>query len=115
MEGISPEELHKLYNWVDSFKLSRSKKNFTRDFSDGGNTRVPGSPNILLTVLAAEILKQLYPKYVELHNYTAVNSQTQKNYNWNTLNRKYIPRENFQILPREGVVKIRYCTNEGRC
>lgn len=29
-------ELEELYKWLDGIKLSRTKKNITRDFSDGG-------------------------------------------------------------------------------
>lgn len=70
---LSEEELNQVYNWVDEIPLSRPKKNIARDFSDG--------------VLLAEIVHHFVPKYVEIHNYSAANSTTQKLYNWNTLNR----------------------------
>lgn len=37
-----------------------------------------------------EILKHLHPKLVEVHNYTARNSVSQKLINWETLNRKVL-------------------------
>lgn len=63
-----------MYKWVDSFSLSRVKRNIARDFSDG--------------VLIAEIIHHLFPKLVELHNYSPSNSAAQKKYNWQTLNKK---------------------------
>lgn len=63
-----------IYEWVDSVPLSRPKKNIARDFSDG--------------VMMAEIIKHACPNLVDLHNYPAAHSTTQKLYNWNTLNRK---------------------------
>lgn len=69
---LSEEELKTLYNWVDLFPLSRPKRNINRDFSDA--------------VLAAEIVYNMFPSLVELHNYVAVNSVQQKEYNWKTLN-----------------------------
>jgi len=35
----------------------------------------------------AELIKHHIPKIVEIHNYSAACSATQKNYNWVTLNR----------------------------
>lgn len=68
------EEVMVLYEWVDSMPLSRFKKSINRDFSDA--------------VLMAEVLKYLYPKLVNLHNYPEVHSTKQKIYNWQTLNEK---------------------------
>jgi hypothetical protein len=36
----------------------------------------------------AELIKNHIPKLVEIHNYPAASSTSQKNYNWATLNRK---------------------------
>lgn len=69
---LSEEELKAIYNWVDTFQLSRPKRNIGRDFSDA--------------VLAAEIVFNYFPALVELHNYPSVNSVQQKEYNWKTLN-----------------------------
>lgn len=71
--ALTEEELNSIYNWVDEIPLSRPKKNITRDFADG--------------VLTAEIVQHYIPKLVEIHNYSLAHSQTQKLYNWNTLNR----------------------------
>ena len=69
---LSEEELKELYNWVDMIPLTRPKRNIGRDFSDA--------------VLTAEIIYFYAPNLVELHNYCAVNSVQQKEYNWKTLN-----------------------------
>ena len=44
------------------------------------------------TVLLAEILKHLYPKLVEVHNYPPRNSMNLKLDNWLTLNRKVLKK-----------------------
>jgi len=43
---------------------------------------------VSISVLAAELANHFFPKLVELHNYSAANSVSQKMYNWNTLNRE---------------------------
>jgi hypothetical protein len=45
----------------------------------------------------AELVKHYIPNIVELHNYPAAHSTTQKLYNWNTLNsnRKFTPSKGF--------------------
>ncbi|KFB49546.1 AGAP008402-PA-like protein [Anopheles sinensis] len=42
-----------------------------------------------------EILKQLYPKHVDLHNYFRCNSTRNKLINWQTLNQKVLRRLNI--------------------
>jgi phage baseplate assembly protein gpV len=32
--------LSQIYHWVDSFPLSKPKKNLARDFSDGGKIKI---------------------------------------------------------------------------
>lgn len=83
---LNDEQLQQLFSWVDEFTLTRPKKNFTRDFSDG--------------VLTAQILKNFFPKHVEIHNYANANSVNQKMANWDTLNRKVMSKMNYQI-PRD--------------
>jgi hypothetical protein len=76
---LSEEELKVVYNWVDTFQLSRPKRNIGRDFSDA--------------VLVAEIISTYFPTLVELHNYPAVNSAQQKEYNWKTLNSTHLSHQ----------------------
>lgn len=45
----------------------------------------------------AEILKSLFPKMVDLHNYPARNSFQLKLDNWNTLNRKVLRKINADL------------------
>lgn len=59
---LTEDELKEVYEWVDTFELSRIKRNINRDFSDG--------------VLIAEILNFYFPHLVELHNYSGVNSHS---------------------------------------
>lgn len=69
---INEDELEAVLNWVDSYALSKPKKNLARDFSDG--------------ILLAEILKYYFPQWIQLHNYTTANSSSSKYINWKTLN-----------------------------
>ncbi|XP_035917584.1 sperm flagellar protein 1-like [Anopheles stephensi] len=80
---LSTQELIEVYGWVKKFNLSKEIKNINRDLSDG--------------VLVAEILKHLYPKLVELHNYTRCNATRNKLDNWQTLNRKVFRRLNIYL------------------
>ena len=82
--ALTEEELNEVYSWVDTFELSRPKKNIARDFSDG--------------LQIAEVIKSYYPKLVELHNFPAASNVKHKTGNWNTLNRKVFNRMNFQVL-----------------
>lgn len=54
--SLTDQEINDIYTWVDTFNLSRPKKNIGRDFADG--------------VLMAEIVHHFFPKLVELHNYS---------------------------------------------
>lgn len=80
-------ELQRLYAWVDEIPLSRPKRNFTRDFSDG--------------VLVAEIVNHFCPKIVDIHNYSAANSTQQKMYNWNTLNQRPFKKLQMQVSKKD--------------
>lgn len=73
LEQLKEVDIKLLYVWIDSLPLSKSKKNYTRDFADG--------------VLVAEIIKHFIPKLVEMHNYAPANSVAQRLYNYTTLNR----------------------------
>ena len=35
---LGEDSLQELYTWIDEIPLSRPKKNFARDFSDGGRS-----------------------------------------------------------------------------
>ena len=63
---------------VDSIPFTRTKKNISRDFSDG--------------VMMAEVIHHYRPKAVALHNYPAANSFNKKVNNWNTLNTKVLKK-----------------------
>ena len=71
---LSEVELNEIYLWVDTFKLSRPKKNINRDFSDG--------------VLMAEVIHWSFPKMIDLHNYFPANNFDRKMINWRLLNKK---------------------------
>jgi hypothetical protein len=51
----------------------------------------------------AELIKHHIPKIVEIHNYSAASSATQKNYNWVTLNRIIFRVINLKFMNREGI------------
>ena len=71
-----------IYEWVDSFNLSKAKKNISRDFSDG--------------LLLAEMLKKYVPQLVDLNNYPEL-----KQINWETLNNKVLKRIGCKISQNE--------------
>lgn len=81
--ALTPEQLDEVYAWVDSYNLSRPKKNINRDFSDG--------------LLAAEIVKHHFEKIVDLHNYPSSHNIKQKFSNWDLVNRKLFQKLGFQI------------------
>ncbi|XP_035774557.1 sperm flagellar protein 1-like [Anopheles albimanus] len=83
---LSPEEYRAVVCWMREFTLSKPIKNISRDMSDG--------------VMVAEILKNLFPKMVELHNYARCNSTQNKLSNWETLNRKVLRRLNIFLDKR---------------
>jgi hypothetical protein len=90
---LDEEEMQLIYNWVDEIPLSRPKKNITRDFADGGKHSI----FIMVKVMMAEVFKNFFPKYVELHNYPNAHSVQQKIQNWTTLNGTNL---NNQILAK---------------
>ncbi|XP_049538257.1 sperm flagellar protein 1-like [Anopheles darlingi] len=83
---LSSEEYRAVACWMREFTLSKPIKNISRDMSDG--------------VMVAEILKSLFPKMVELHNYARCNSMQNKLSNWQTLNRKVLRRLNIYLDER---------------
>ena len=80
---------------VDAIPLSRPKKNIARDFADG--------------VLAAEVVAAFFPKAVDLHNYSAASSMSQKLANWATLDRKVLRRLGLSLAREEQVCMQRCC------
>lgn len=66
------EELDEIYSWVDSFRLSRDKKNISRDFSDG--------------LLVGEIVKSVDPSLADLKQLVQTLHTPTKKGNWETLN-----------------------------
>ena len=113
---LDDDDLQRVYQWVDEIPLSRPKRNISRDFADG--------------VLTAEIVQHYFPRLIELHNYPAANSYSQKIYNWKTLNTKVFKKMGFQmqqdemdasfrtvflqhrvgILPRVRACSLRWCS-----
>jgi len=85
-----------IYEWVDSMKLSRAKKNISRDFSDGQ--------------LLSEILKYYLPKMVDLNNYPPASNTNQKCYNWTTLNNKVLKKIGIKLNKQE-INDIIMCKN----
>lgn len=109
---LTEEEMQLIYNWVDEIPLSRPKRNIARDFSDGGKCNVTKAsipfykPHSSITsfasvVLVAEIIKHFIPHIVELHNYSAAHSVSQKTYNWNTLNQKLFKKLGFTLVKKD--------------
>lgn len=86
-EALNDNQLRSLYAWVDKIPLSRPKRNFSRDFSDG--------------VLVAEVIAAYFPSLVELHNYPSANSSKQKLYNFETLNSKVLRRLGYVISKKD--------------
>ncbi|KAE8914313.1 hypothetical protein PF005_g992 [Phytophthora fragariae] len=84
---LDDETLQRVYAWIDEIPLSRPKKSIARDFSDG--------------ILAAEVVAFYFPKFVQMHNYSAANSVKQKQYNWNTLNRKVFKKLHISLSKQE--------------
>lgn len=82
-----------LYKWIDEHPITRQKRNLNRDFSDA--------------VPLAEILKQHYPKLVDLHNYSPKNSFSQKLINWEILNKRVLNkiRINLSTVNMEHLAK----------
>ena len=101
MVELTEQELQHLYAWIDEIPLSRQKKNISRDFSDGGMHYIKyiiiHLHNFIIyslifpfsLVMAAEIVHHFFPRIIEIHNYPAANSTTQKLDNWRLLNRMF--------------------------
>jgi hypothetical protein len=86
-EALEPAELEALYAWIDGVPLSRPKRNFARDFSDG--------------VLVAEVVRHFVPRLVEMHNYIPAQSVAQKQSNWETVQAKLLKKLKMRITPAQ--------------
>ncbi|KAG5877624.1 hypothetical protein JTB14_023839 [Gonioctena quinquepunctata] len=82
-----------LYKWIDGHTITRQKRNLHRDFADA--------------LPLAEIIKFHFPKLIDLHNYSPMNSVAQKMANWEMLNRKVLRKLkiNLSIDDREQLAK----------
>ena len=80
---MTENELAEVYDWVDTFKLSKTKRNIARDFSDG--------------LLVAEIIHQKHPYFVEPHNYYNSTNKKVKNQNWELLKKKVFKKLDFNV------------------
>lgn len=75
---------YQVYNWIDSIKFSKPKKNLTRDFSDGVNF--------------VELLhKSFKPSPIEIHTISRTYNKEQKFANWKEIQTK---------LNKKSIIKI---------
>ena len=65
---LDKEDLDEIYAWVDTFQLSRAKRNIAWDFSDG--------------FLMAEIVKSRFPRLVRLNLLVESLNSAVKRGNW---------------------------------
>ncbi|XP_055915646.1 sperm flagellar protein 1 [Eupeodes corollae] len=84
---LTENQLQELKEWLNKFSLDKIdfSNKFHRDFSDG--------------VIIAMILKEIYPKLVDLHNYPSSSSVKLKRINWETLNHKVFKKLGIQQSP----------------
>lgn len=92
---LDENEMLEMYEWIDTFTLSKPKKIISRDFSDG--------------VLYAELIKKNIPNIIQLVNYVPSSNYEQKKINWETLNKKVLIKLGFQIGKNdiEGIIKCK--------
>lgn len=94
MSKLTREQELELLSWVESFEISRPSRRLSRDFSDAGRHKhrlwMWFDKQKPFIVPLAEILKSIFPKWVDLHNYQACNSVHLKEDNWATLSRKVL-------------------------
>jgi len=89
---IDDNEFYEIYKWVDSYNLSKTRKNINRDFSDG--------------TCYAEIIKKNIPSIIQINNYIPTENHKQKIENWNLLNKKVLNKLGFKINNKdiEGII-----------
>jgi len=78
---LSAEQNREVYEWVDTFDLSKIKRHIGRDFADG--------------VLMGEIMATFYPDYISLHSLLPKSSRKDRLENWEFL-RRNLTRKNIQ-------------------
>ena len=81
LQPINDEQSREVYEWVDSFELSKIKRHIGRDFADG--------------VLVGEIMSTFYPGMISLHSLLPKSSKKERLENWEFLRRK-LTRKSFQ-------------------
>ncbi|XP_055598606.1 sperm flagellar protein 1-like [Uranotaenia lowii] len=84
-QWLTPEEKQNVLRWLQQFRFSSPIRKLSRDLSDG--------------VLVAEMLHQIFPRLVELHNYTKGFAPSRKLDNWDTLNRKVFKKLEIELTP----------------
>ncbi len=91
-QSLDDNEFYEIYKWVDSYTLSKTRKNINRDFSDG--------------TCYAEIIKKNIPSLVQINNYIPTENHKQKLENWNLLNNKVLKKLGFKIKNEdiEGII-----------
>ena len=89
---IDDNEFYEIYKWVDSYNLSKTRKNINRDFSYG--------------TCYAEIIKKNIPSIIQINNYIPTENHKQKIENWNLLNKKVLNKLGFKINNKdiEGII-----------
>ena len=85
---------------MDTFTLSRPKKNIARDFADG--------------CLVAELIQKYHPHLVQIHNYSSVNNRKTKLANWKLLETKVLNKIGLKLPPVlvEQVIDAQYMAIE---
>ncbi|XP_055845014.1 sperm flagellar protein 1 [Episyrphus balteatus] len=81
---LTENQLQELQNWLNKFSLNKIfvANKLHRDLSDG--------------VIVAMMLKEMYPKLIDLHNYSSSSSVQLKRTNWETLNNKVFKKLGIQ-------------------
>ena len=92
---LSFDELKEVYDWVDTFSLSRPKKNIWRDFSDG--------------FLVAEIVAQKHPHLVNVNSIVSTHRPKQKQINWELLEEKTLKKLGMKLPTQlvEGIINAK--------
>lgn len=80
---LSDQDRRDIYEWVDMLPLSRPKKFIARDFSDA--------------CMMAEVIAHFLPRLIEMHNYPAALSVSNKRTNWVTLQQKVLKKLRIRL------------------